>query len=241
MCFTINLHTTRDAIEKRFNADASALADFEYRYFYRAFENPRIPVITQEEPGKIQLLHWGLIPSWTKNAVQADSIRRSTYNARSESIDEKPSFRRSFEKKRCWVLAKGFFEWQHIGKQKYPWYIQKFNEDIFAFAGIYDQWMSPENEEKRSTFSIVTTRANALMEKIHNTKKRMPVILNPAVEAMWLNENTSPENLKKLLEPFDDKILKAYTIRRSLSAADADPGDERIIEPYEYPIDASLF
>lgn len=241
MCFTINVNTTRDAIEKRFNVDASVLADFEYRYFYRAFENPLIPVITQEEPGKIQLLLWGLIPSWIKDADQAEKIRKATYNARSESIDEKPSFRGSFKNKRCWVIAKGFFEWQHIGKQKYPWYIQKFNEDLFAFAGLYDHWKDPDDFEDLRTFSIVTTRANTLMEKIHNTKKRMPVILDPANENMWLNKNSSPENLKKLLEPFNDKVLKAYTIPRMLSETGTDPSNDQVIEPYDYPIEGSLF
>ncbi|MCK4751597.1 MAG: SOS response-associated peptidase family protein, partial [Bacteroidales bacterium] len=93
MCFTIEVHLTRKAIEKRFSVDTSALYDFDFRYFYKAFSNPFIPVITQLEPGNAQLIQWGLIPSWAGSREKAEQIRQGTYNARAESLHVKPSFR----------------------------------------------------------------------------------------------------------------------------------------------------
>src|SRR6056297_1453985 len=123
MCFTINLNTTRKEIEKRFNADASVLTDFDFRYFFRAFDNPMLPVITSDNPGVVQLMQWGLIPGWTRDQDQAEKIRRGTYNARAETLHEKPSFRDSFNKRHCIIPACGFFEWQHLGERKIPWHI----------------------------------------------------------------------------------------------------------------------
>ncbi|MDA3823076.1 MAG: SOS response-associated peptidase [Bacteroidales bacterium] len=177
MCFTINIHTTRSAIEKRFNVNASALNDFDFRYFYRAYDNPLIPVVTQEDPQRVQLMNWGLIPNWVKEVEQAEQIKNGTCNARSESLDIKPSFKSALAKGRCWIIAKGFFEWQHLGSEKIPWYISNQDHALFAFAGLYDTWNNPDTGENEKSFSLVTTKANALMEKIHNTKLRMPVML----------------------------------------------------------------
>ncbi len=110
-----------------------------------------------------------------------------TFNARSETIDTKPAFRESFISRRCLVPVRGFFEWQHIGGRKIPWYISLRDEDIFSLAGIWDSWKM-KGGVSVNTFSVVTTRANELMSEIHNTKKRMPVILPAAAEKLWLKE-----------------------------------------------------
>jgi putative SOS response-associated peptidase YedK len=241
MCFTISIKTTRDAIEKRFNADTSALADFEFRYYYKAFEYPMIPVITQHDPGKIELMQWGLIPAWTRDREQAIKIRSGTCNARAESLGEKPSFRKAADGQRCLVVVDGFFEWQHVAGQKIPWYIREKNHDLFTLAGIFDQWTNPETDQPLHTFSVVTTRANPLMEKIHNTKKRMPVILGQADESAWIGADLDNKEKNRLLLPYDAAAMTAYTIGKAISGNTADPNDPEIIQPVDYYTDGTLF
>lgn len=241
MCFTININTSRDAIEKRFNVNTSLLHDYEYRYFYRAFDNPFIPVITQEKPDEVQLFQWGLIPHWAKDVETAEMIRRGTYNARSETIHKKASFRESFKRKRCWVISRGFYEWQHTSKEKIPWYIQSANSAIFAFAGIYDNWQNPETGENVNSFSIVTTKANQLMEKIHNAKKRMPLILFDHNENRWIEQKGDLLNGDEIMLPYENDKLSAYTIGKNISSTSSDPTDPSILDHVEYHIDGKLF
>ena len=105
-----------------------------------------------------------------------------TFNARSESIDKKPSFSSSFRSKRCIIPVKGFFEWQHVGNEKIPWYIYHSENEILSIAGLYDEWIENNTGEVFSTFSIITTDANDLMAEIHNSAKRMPAILDKSSE-----------------------------------------------------------
>ena len=241
MCFTIEIRLTRDAIEKQFQADASALQDFDFRYFYDAFDQPRLPVITQEHPHKVQLLQWGLIPHWTADESQAEKIRTGTYNARGESLREKPSFRIPFRQSRCLVLAHGFFEWQHRSGRKIPWYIRLSKDIPFAFAGICDTWKDPVSEISHHTFSIITTRANPLMEKIHNTKKRMPVLLPPASEYRWIAQNAGEQELLQKLAPLPEDQLTAYTVSDRLNRRDINPHDPEVLQHVDYPEPRTLF
>lgn len=241
MCFTISIKTTRDAIEKRFNADTSALSDFDFRYFYKAFEYPLIPVITLHEPAKVRLMRWGLIPAWSRDREQAMKIRTGTCNARGESLHEKPSFRKAAATQRCLVVASGFFEWQHVAGQKIPWYIQHKHQELFALAGIFDQWRDPATLQQMDTFSIVTTNASPLMEKIHNTKKRMPVILDNQDESTWISEHLDTTAKNRLLVPYTDAALKAYTIGNAISSRNADPSDPEMIRPVNHYKDGTLF
>lgn len=241
MCFTISIKTTRDAIEKRFGVDSSALKDFEFRYYYKAFDYPLIPVITQSDPGKVSLKQWGLVPAWTRDKAQALKIRSGTCNARAESLDEKPSFRKAAEGQRCLVLATGFFEWQHVPGQKIPWYIRDAKEALFALAGIFDDWTDATTSEQLHTFSIVTTRANSLMEKIHNSKKRMPVILDRNGEREWISAELDHAEKNHLLRPCEASALKAHTVGKEISKNAADPSDPAIIRPVDHHIDGKLF
>lgn len=241
MCFTIEVHLSRKAIEKRFSVDTSALYDFDFRYFYKAFSNPMIPVIEQQEPDHVKLMQWGLIPSWVEDPDKAESIRKGTYNARAESLHEKPSFRTPLRNGRCLVIAHGFFEWQQVNGKKIPWYIRLKSNEPFVFAGLYDNWMNPDTGEGISTFSIITTAANPLLEKIHNTKKRMPVILPKEHERQWITGDISFRKANQLLIPFDQQELHAHTVSPSLSRADTLKDGPDIIKPYNYPVPGSLF
>ena len=241
MCFTIEVHLSRKAIEQRFSVDTSALYDFDFRYFYRAFNNPFIPVIAQNDPDHTQLMQWGLIPAWARDREKANQLRKGTYNARSESLHAKPSFREPLRNGRCLVISHGFYEWQLVNGVKIPWYIRLRSSAPFAFAGLYDSWKDPDTGESHQTFSIITTAANPLMEKIHNTKRRMPVILPAEKERDWINGDISIHKTKELLLPFDQKELHAHTVSPVISKSDFKSNDPDIIKPYDYPVSGSLF
>jgi len=241
MCFTIEVHLTRQAIENRFSVDASSLREFDFNYFYKAFQNPLIPVITQDEPDRVQLMQWGLIPSWVPDQEKATRIRKGTYNARAESLHEKPSFRGALRGGRCCVIAHGFFEWQHQGGRKIPWYIRLKSDAPFLFAGLCDQWVDRDTGELLRTFTIITTRANPLLEKIHNSKKRMPVILPRETETDWIRGEFGKHHVDQLMLPFPEEQLHTHTVSGKISSPGADPADPGIIEEYGQPREGTLF
>ena len=241
MCFTIEIHLTRKAIESRFPVTTSSLYDFDFNYFYRAFSNPLIPIIGMEDPTQVKLRSWGLIPAWVNGRTQAEQIRKGTYNARAETLHEKPSFKEALSSGRCLVIAGGFFEWQVVNGRKIPWYIRLKSGEPFVFAGLYDSWRDPETGEITKTCTIITTAASPLMEKIHNTKFRMPVILRREMEQEWISGETPLLKRKHLLVPVEDSYLEAHTVAPNLMSAVADPSDPGIIKPYNYEITGSLF
>lgn len=182
MCFYFQQSKNATTLKSRFKAKysddkVSPMGSFN------GFTYPKTPVISNEKPDEIELYHWGLIPHWSKD----ENIRKYTLNARSETIKEKPSFRTSVNN-RCLVLADTFFEWQWLdpkGKQKQKYEIFLPEKDSFAFAGLWSKWTNKETGEIRNTFTIQTCAANPMMAEIHNSKKRMPLII--ANEFEWLN------------------------------------------------------
>lgn len=183
MCFHSQQSASAKTLENRFKAAFDPASGY-VPAVYNGFTFPLTPVITQREPARIQMFHWGLIPHWAKD----ESIRKNTLNARIESVQEKPSFREA-SRNHCLVLADAFFEWQWLNaqgtrKQKYKLCMPQ--EQPFAFAGIYSIWVNKNTGEEMPTYAILTMEANALMSTIHNTKKRMPLILSPEGETSWL-------------------------------------------------------
>ncbi len=191
MCFHSKQTKLEIEVENRFNAKIEKAELFQPQENINGFNFAKNPIITDEKPNIIQHYNWGLIPSWSKD----EDIKKITLNARIETIDEKPSFRNSINK-RCLVIANGFYEWQWLdskGKNKIKYEIGIGNEDLFAFAGLYSQWVNTITGEIKDTYTIVTTQANELMAEIHNTTKRMPIILKPEDENKWLNHNPIDE------------------------------------------------
>jgi putative SOS response-associated peptidase YedK len=186
-------------------------------------------------------MQWGLIPAWSRNREEAERIRKGTYNARSETLHEKPSFKEALSRGRCLIIAGGFFEWQLVNQVKIPWYISLKNGDPFVFAGLCDTWRDRLSGELLKSCSIITTDANPMMEKIHNTKKRMPVILKKEMENDWISGEPSLLKRKKLLQAYNESDLKAYTVTPRLSLPHSDPADPRMIEPYEQISPGKLF
>ena len=240
MCFSISYAEKNrlEALYGSFHLEPEDMGEsldfhFEKTYYIDAFALPKIPVVTNERPENIQLLFWGLIPRWVKNNDKAEEIRTKTFNARAETLFEKPSFRASIKDRRCLILADGFFEWREVFGKNYPYYIRMTHKQPFAIAGKWDSWK--DNEEILRTFSLITTRANPLLEKIHNKKKRMPAILLKKDEKTWLSEDVGRDDLMGLLEPIDDSQLEAYTVSKLVSTRGANKNVPEALEPNEYP------
>jgi putative SOS response-associated peptidase YedK len=240
MCFTVNVNIVREELEERYGAELIDHDKYRPSYYYHAYSLPLMPVVCSEDPASLRLFRWGLIPSWVEDENEANEIMVKTFNARSETIDTKPAFRESFTSRRCLVPVKGFFEWQHIGGRKIPWYISLRDEDIFSLAGIWDSWKM-KGGISLNTFSVVTTRANELMSEIHNTRKRMPVILPAAAEKLWLKGELEKNSAAELMEPVAPEMLEAHTVSPLITNTRADRNRQELIMPYNYPVQGLLF
>ena len=175
-------------------------------------------LVIREEPGSVReaaQMRWGLIPSWAKDP----SIGNRMINARAETLAEKPAFRDSFTRQRCLVPADGFYEWHKTRHGKRPHYIQVAEGEVFAFAGLWDRWVSPTLGPVE-TFTIITTAPNELLRPIHD---RMPVVLETRYYDQWLDpaiEDTS--RLAGLLKPYPADRMSAYPVSRYVN----DPRNE---------------
>ena len=240
MCFTVNVNIVKEELEERYGATLIDHDKYRPSYYFHAQGLPYLPAVCSDDPSAIRLVRWGLIPSWAADEEEANDIMMKTFNARSETIDTKPAFRDSFESRRCLIPVRGFFEWQHVGGRKIPWYIRLRDEDIFSLAGIWDTW-AMKGGITLQTFSIVTTRANELMEEIHNTRKRMPVILPSSVEKLWLKEMLDSDAASALMKPVASAMLQVHTISPLITNMRADRNRPELIMPYNYPVQGSLF
>jgi len=234
-----------DVVKKTFQVKIGQ--DFDRMYHVGAFENVKLPVITNENPGQVSLFKWGLIPFWVKDEKTASEFKDRTVNARSETIFEKPAFRSSAGKKHCLVLADGFFEWRYFKGKNYPYYIQLKDRDVFSIAGLWDLWVNKSSGEEIYSYTIITAEANPLMAMIHNKKKRMPAILDPKDEKKWISKNLTKEETLDLLKPYDESKMTAYTISKLITTKDTDVNVPQVLEPFQYtsldplPAQKSLF
>jgi putative SOS response-associated peptidase YedK len=150
-------------------------------------------------------LQWGLVPFWSKDATAGARLA----NARAEGIASKPSFREPFRKRRCLVPASGFYEWQTIGKQKFPWYFQRRDEGPFLLAGLWEHWRGADGTVLE-TCSLITTTPNEVVGAFHD---RMPVILRDAAIATWLDPTLEePARLEPLLVPLPGELMQATPV-----------------------------
>jgi putative SOS response-associated peptidase YedK len=180
-----------------------------------------IAVIISEGERQLVQVRWGLIPSWADDP----KIGNKLINARAETLVEKPSFKNAFRKRRCLIVADGFYEWQKSGATKKPIYIRLKSGRPFGFAGLYETWISPDGEEV-TTCTIITTEPNELMKPIHN---RMPVIIPKDKEDIWLHTDSYEEELVELLKPYPANLMEAYEVSRMVNS----PGNNspECIEP----------
>ena len=176
----------------------------------------RVAVITNMQNLRMEMVRWGLVPYWAKYP----SIGSKMINARSETIQEKPSFKNAFQRRRCLIPADGFYEWMRgvPGKStSTPYYFHLANHKPFAFAGLWELWKSPEGEELR-TCTIITTSANELVARVHD---RMPVILTGESMNAWLQPGSS-DHLMPLLKPYPPELMASYPVSRAVNSPDRD-------------------
>ncbi len=213
-------------------ADAQAFIDafqvinrLDWRPRYNIAPSQEVPAIRQETEGrKAVLLRWGLIPHWAKE----EKFGYRTINARAETVHTKPAFRSAFKRRRCLIPATGFYEWRKLNRHKQPYNIRLKDRELFAFAGLWEHWQSPEGAEIESC-TIIVTDANEVLKPIHD---RMPVILDPDQYDSWLDPQLQdPEILKPLLKPYPSERLEYWPVSRRVgNPANDDPS---LVEPLE--------
>ncbi len=218
MCGRYTLKTPLDVLAEYFDLDdypSSTLPSYNI-----APTQEVAAVIEGDDERKLEVFRWGLIPSWAKDPA----IGNKMINARAETVSEKPSFRSAF-KRRCLIVADGFYEWQKTDNGKQPFYFKMRDSSPFAFAGLWETW-DKEGEGIRSC-SIATTDANDLMNEIHH---RMPVILHPENYRVWLDQGfEEKEALMDLLKPYPSEEMEAYRVSRRVNRpANNEPS---VIEP----------
>ena len=214
MCGRFTLVSPFVAVTERFHA--SAPPDLRPRYNIAPGQD--ILCVIRNGERHLEPLRWGLIPYWARDPA----IGNRLINARAETLAEKPSFCNAFMKRRCLIVADGFFEWRPVGKRKVPVYIFLKSKMPFGIAGLYETWKAPDGNELR-TCTIITTDANDLVRPFHN---RMPVILREDVEDRWLDPaEASCEKLSSFLRPYPSGEMTAYDVSPAVNSTRHDAPD----------------
>lgn len=178
---------------------------------YNVAPTQKVAVIITDGARQLVPVQWGLVPSWAKDP----SVGSKMINARAETVAEKASYRNAFKRRRCLVVADGFYEWQKAGDAKRPIYIRLKSGKPFGFAGLYEVWKSPEGKEL-TTCAIITTEANELMKPIH---ERMPVIIPAERRDEWLDAATEgKDRLLDMLRPYPADEMEAYPVSRRVNS-----------------------
>lgn len=185
------------------------------------FSHSELLIYSNDSPDFPEVATWGMVPPWVRNEEQLQKTWNNTLNARSETIFEKPSFREAAKHNRCLIYIDGFYEHHHYLKKTVPFLIQNKDHTPLALAGIYSTWKNPKTNGLIKTFSIVTTKGNSLMSKIHNNPKlkeaRMPLILPENLEDDWLKAietDADVKDLQNLMQPYPERKLQVYTVNK---------------------------
>ena len=225
MCGRYQSNLPKEALARIFNA----IPSFDVQTIrYNAAPTQLLPVVRYDPKAQertLDLLRWGLIPHWTKDLKIANTL----INARVETAVTKPAFREAFKSRRCLVPAAGFYEWKasRIGT-KHPYSIAPRDAPVFAFAGLWENWMNPADGHSVRTFAIITGSSNSLMADLHN---RMPVILDGMLWPAWLGEDEmTPAELEKMIaEPYPSQLMTAHPVSTRVNNVRND--DAGLIEP----------
>jgi putative SOS response-associated peptidase YedK len=186
---------------------------------YNVAPTQPVSVIVDAENRKIENFHWGLVPSWAKDT----SIGSKLINARAETINEKPSFRKAFQDRRCLILANGFYEWQRQSGSRssaIPYIFRRKGNKPFAFAGLWEMWKQPNGNWLRSC-TIITCAANDLVKPVH---ERMPVMFDGSTAWNWLTMR-SRSDLESLLQPYNAEDMIAYAVSPRVNRPEIDTPD----------------
>jgi putative SOS response-associated peptidase YedK len=209
MCGRYTLRTKLNLLLDQFAAELAG--EINYRPRYNIAPTQSVLAVRQPEQGakrELVELRWGLIPVWAKDT----KIAYSTINARGDTVAEKPAFRSAFKKRRCLILADGYYEWLREGKAKLPQLYEIDGGKLFAFAGLWEYWPGPKDGKPQpiESCTIITTDANKLAANVHD---RMPVILHPDDYDLWLDPaNDDRAKLEKLIKPFPVKPMSVRPV-----------------------------
>ena len=224
MCGRFQSSTPKDTLARIFNA----IPSYDVQTMrYNAAPTQMLPVVRYDPKAKsrsLDLLRWGLVPHWAKDL----KIGSGLINARVETVATKPAFREAFKARRSLVPAAGFYEWKGAKGSKHPYSIAPRDAPLFAFAGLWEIWKHPTEDDWVRTFTIITGKPNSLMADIHN---RMPVILDEMLWPAWLGEvETTPAELEKMIaEPYPSQLMTAYPVSTRVNNVRND--DASLIEP----------
>jgi putative SOS response-associated peptidase YedK len=239
MCYQTRQTKTVKDLELRYkvtlsNPSYGPLFD-QPSYHLNGFAHPNMLIIPQQKPSVLAPGIWGIVPSNKKvediRPYYKESVRYgSGLNAQSEKLFNHFIYKHSVITKRCIIPVTGFFEPHTVAKKKYPVFIHKKDDTLFSLAGIYTII------GKHITFAILTKKADPYFERIHNIKKRQPVILNKASETKWLDTELKEGDVKSILqEYYDSNQLEAYTISKDLYKPQVDSNTKTITKPLTYP------
>lgn len=230
MCYDIKASLEAQLSKARRKGDDKAIEEIIQKlapltdlpiFHTSGFNHPKLLIYTNQSPFIPIVATWGLVPHWVKDFDQLSKFWNNTINARGETIFEKPSFRDAAKTHRCVIYVDGFYEHHHFGSKTYPFYIHKKDKQPLALAGLWSEWVDHQTGEILNTFSIVTTKGNELLARIHNNPKlkepRMPVILPTEMEELWLkpiNDSIDEKQIMELIREYPDDDLEAYTVSR---------------------------
>jgi len=223
MCCRVAQGSKKDQLKRKVKARA-AEGDAAPRLNLAPTQEALVARVVSSEV-RLDSLRWGLIPPWAKDRTIAHKLA----NARAETVDEKPSFKEPFRKRRCLLPVDGYYEWENHANGKQPVYYSMRDGDLLCLAGLWESWSDRTETEspllpglefsqmrtaKLQTFTLITTTPNRLAKCVHD---RMPVIVHPDDYNTWLTQDTDVQDLKALLRPFDDKAMQAHYVTRRMS------------------------
>lgn len=212
MCGRFTQHHTPEEVAARFEA---APADILFGPRYNIAPSQKVAAVIARDGRELTALQWGLVPYWAKDP----SIGNRMINAKAETLAEKPSFKQALARRRCLIPADGFYEWQKKAQgPSQPLYIRRRDGGLFAFAGLWEEWHSPEGE-KLSTCTIITVEPNELLSRVHH---RMAAILLPEEESIWLDPLQKPQQVLPLLRPYPRDDLEMYPVSRAVNSPSID-------------------
>ena len=208
MCGRFVRSSPREVVCDEFEATAAADVDFSPRY--NICPGEPVLAVAGGESRRVGALRWGLVPSFAEDARGGPRA----INARAETVHARPAFRDAFRRRRCLVVADGFYEWRREGSARVPFLARPQAQAPLAFAGVWERWRAPDGGELTSC-AIVTCPANADLRPVHD---RMPVILDRAARDRWLAPDAEPDALRALLRPYVDGALEVYEVSRLVNS-----------------------
>jgi len=207
MCGRFAFFSPREAVIATFGKDL----EFQFEPHYNIAPSQEVALLRRDENDELRIdnYRWGLVPFWANDPA----IGNRMINARAETVAEKPSFRRSFSRRRCLVLASGFYEWHQGASGKIPFFISRADNQPFGMAGLWDEWAKGDGEPLRSC-TVITTPANEFMRSMHD---RMPVIVPGDIAKNWLNADALKDDLLSMLLGPQKIDLQAWPVGKAVN------------------------